>query len=133
MKRTVPIAKSLDEEKRLALYVVLEPDVFDSQDHTYSKDEVQKGCWNFNLFCGQANLFHMIPTEEFTIVESYTAPVEMSVNGTVVKQGTWLALCKFHNDLLWEDVKQGKFSGLSISCFASVEELPEDESENQDE
>ena len=54
----VEVTKSLDEEDRKALFVVLEPDVVDLHGDTYTAVEVEKACDNYNEHCRVANLFH---------------------------------------------------------------------------
>lgn len=124
------IKKSVNTEKRLATFIVLEPQLEDGTTNDlhgdwYSEEEVEKACHNFNEFCGKANLFHSIETELMTFVESYTAPVDFELNEQPIKKGTWLAVCKFNDDTLWEGVKSGKYNGLSIQCNAEVETLEE--------
>lgn len=122
--KTLQIAKAVQEDKRLATFVVLTPDQIDGHGDVYSEEEVEKACENFNVFCRKANLMHLQETDEFSIVQSYTAPVEMYIGDTYVKKGTWLAVTKFREDSdLWPLVKSGDFSGLSIQCLATTEPI----------
>lgn len=117
-----PIAKSQNDELMQGLYVVLEPDVVDFHGDTISEQEVRKACHNFNKSLAQANLFHLINTEGFSVVESYVTPVDMELNGQIIKSGTWMANLQF-TELLWEDVKAGKFSGVSIGAMGYKEDI----------
>lgn len=125
----VEVTKSLDDEKRMALFVVLEPDVIDLHGDTYSAEEVEKACHNFNTHCQAANIFHQIETQKAEIVQSYTAPTSFTLdNGVEVKKGTWLQWWHFPegdetSDALWEGVKSGEINGVSIGAMATVEEL----------
>ncbi len=47
----VEVRKSVDQEQRMALFVVLEPDAVDLHGDTYSAIEVEKACHNFNSYC----------------------------------------------------------------------------------
>lgn len=123
--KAVLVKKSLNEELKQALFVVLVPDEVDLQGDTYDEDTVRKACHNFNTYCRKANLFHVLETDSFSFVESFTAPVDMQIQGTNIKKGTWLAVTQFHNDNLWEGVKKGDYNGLSIGAKALVEYLEE--------
>lgn len=120
----VEIVKSLDEEDRMALFVVLEPDVVDLHGDTYSEKEVEKACISYNQHCRKANLYHRVETEDFAIVQSWVSPNDFTDDqGREIKKGTWLAWTKFENEELWEEVKKGNFQGLSVGCRATVEEI----------
>lgn len=118
------LTKSLDEEERMALFVVLEPDVVDLHGDTYSEREVEKGCNSYNIHCRKANLYHRVETEDFAIVQSFINPVTfIDDQGRDIKKGTWLAWAHFPNEELWSEVKKGNFTGLSVGCKAMTEDL----------
>jgi len=118
------VTKSLDEEEKMALFVVLEPEVEDLHGDIYSDKEVEKACISYNQHCRKANLYHRVETEDFSIVQSFVTPVGFTDDtGREIKKGTWLAWTKFENDELWDSVKSGDFQGLSVGCKASVEEI----------
>ena len=121
----VPIAKAKDEVLKQALYVVLEPDTVDAHGDIYDAHEVRKACHNFNTHCRKANLLHLFDTESFSIVESYIAPVEMQMGETIIKAGSWLSVLQFNDDEIWEGVKSGDYSGVSIGGVAQAESLEE--------
>lgn len=112
----VDVKKSLDEELRQALFVVLEPEVYDLHNHIYSEEAVAEGCHNFNQLCNRAYLLHQYETDGAEIVESYIAPVAFSLDGKDVKKGTWLQLWQIHDDDIWDKVKSGEYNGVSIGC-----------------
>ena len=130
--KAVPIVKSLNEEKRLATFLVLEPqdeDLTTSDLHGdwYDADTVESACHDFNRFCRKANLFHLVDTTAFEFVESYITETEMNLGETFIKKGSWLA--KIHvNDsesgnLVWESIKSGEFNGLSVQCEGFVSDI----------
>lgn len=130
--KAVPIAKSLNEEKRLATFLVLEPqdeDLTTSDLHGdwYDADTVEDACHSFNRFCRKANLFHLVDTTAFEFVESYITETEMNLGETFIKKGSWLG--KIHvNDsesgnLVWESIKSGEFNGLSVQCEGFVSDI----------
>ncbi len=126
------VTKALDEEKRMALFVVLAPQEGDTTDDlhgdTYTEEEIEKACNNFNMHCGTANIFHQVQTQEVDIVQSFIAPASFTLdNGVEVKKGTWLQWFYFPEteigDTLWEGVKSGDINGVSINAMATVEDL----------
>ena len=123
-QNTVEVTKSVDEEQRMALFVVLEPDAVDAHGDTYSADEVEKACNNFNEHCMKANLFHRVETDSFKIAQSFITPASFDTDdGRHIQKGSWLTWCRFDNDALWGMVKEGTVSGISIGGRAQVEEL----------
>lgn len=128
----VEVTKSLNEEKRMALFVVLEPDTVDLHGDTYTDVEVEKACNNFNTHCNTANLFHQVETEEATIVQSFTSLSTFTLdNGIEVKKGTWLQWWHFPEtevgNTLWDGVLVGDINGVSIGAMATVEDLTQSE------
>lgn len=128
-KEVVEVSKALDEEERMALFVVLEPDVVDLHGDIYTAEEVEKACNNFNTFCNKANIFHAVETEAAKIVQSYISPATFTLDdGREITKGTWLQWYHFPegdetSDLLWKAVKSGEISGVSIGAKATVEKL----------
>lgn len=121
---TIPLHKSVNNEKRMAMFVVLAPEVVDGQGDIYSVEEVEKACHNFNEFCGEANLFHQQQTSEIAIVESYIVPAAFQTeDGVVIEKGTWVQWMRFDNDTLWDMVKNGEICGASIGAYAKGETL----------
>lgn len=124
----VEVTKSLDEEQRMAMFVVLIPDEVDLHGDIYSAEEVEKACLSFNTACNKANLFHRVETEDVKIVQSFITPAAFTTDdGREVKKGTWLQWVYFPEtevgDLIWKAVKDGEITGLSIGAMCKVEEL----------
>lgn len=124
----VEVTKSLDEEDRKALFVVLEPDVVDLHGDTYTAVEVEKACDNYNEHCRVANLFHQVETKEASVVQSFISPATFTLdNGVEVQKGTWLQWWHFPEtetgEALWQGVKSGDINGVSIGAMATAEEL----------
>jgi hypothetical protein len=125
---TLEVTKSLDEEDRKALFVVLAPDVVDLHGDTYTAEEVEKACDNYNSHCNVAYLFHQVETEEASAVQSFISPADFKLdNGVEITKGTWLQWWKFPEtevgEALWQGVKSGDINGVSIGAMANVEEL----------
>lgn len=126
-KEVVKIEKAANEVERKALFVVLAPDEVDAHGDTYSAKEIEKGMQNFNRHCMKANLFHQVETQEAEIIQSYTIPVDMLIEGTFVKKGTWVQEWYFPEtevgEKIWQAVLSGEIDGVSIGCRADVEEI----------
>jgi len=128
---SVEVTKALDDEERMALFVVLAPDVVDLHGDTYSAAEVEKACNNFNSYCNKANIFHKVETESAKIVQSFITPSTFELDsGVVIQKGTWLQWYHFPegdevSDSLWTGVKSGDINGVSIGAKAMVEKLDE--------
>lgn len=125
---TVETTKAVDLEQRRALFVVLEPDTVDLHGDTYSAEEIEKACINFNTHCMKANLFHQVQIETAKIEQSFISPSEFILDdGRLIKKGTWLQWWYFpeeeESEKLWKAVKSGDINGVSIGCRAMVEEL----------
>lgn len=129
----VEVTKSLDKEKRMALFVVLEPQVgettTDLHGDTYTEEEVEKACINFNTHCNTANLFHQVETQNADIVQSFITPAAFTTDdGREIKKGSWLQWWHFPegneiSDALWEGVQTGDITGVSIGGRANVEDV----------
>lgn len=123
----VEVKKSVQEEQRMALFVVLEPDTYDLHNDIYSAEEVEKACNNFNIHCDKANIFHKVETEKVKIAQSFIAPADFTLDtGQEIKKSTWLQWWYFPEDpvgdQLWEGVKSGEINGVSIGASAFVED-----------
>lgn len=124
-KTNIPIIKQANEELKQATFLVLSPDEVDLHGDVYDANEVRKACHNFNTYCRKANLLHLFDTETFSVAESYIAPVDMKMGETIIKAGSWVSVLQFNDDDIWEGVKSGDYSGVSIGATANAEELEE--------
>ncbi len=126
-KTNIPIIKQANEELKQATFLVLSPDEVDLHGDVYDANEVRKACHNFNTYCRKANLLHLFDTDTFSVVESYIAPVGMQMGDTIIKAGSWLAVIQVSESedgvTLWEGIKAGEYTGVSIGATANVEDL----------
>ena len=115
--------KSVNQEQGLVTAIVLRPNVPDLHGDVYDALEVEKACHNFNVVCRKTNVQHERPAD-FEIVESYIAKATFPLGEGEVIAGDWVATMKIDTDCAeWEAVKKGEFTGFSIGCVATVEEL----------
>lgn len=128
----VPVVKQLQEEKRIATFVVLEPQdvssgmTTDLHGDVYTEEDIEDACHSFAEHSYRANILHRAETEEFQFLESYVTKSAMVLGDRYIKKGTWLAVCKFSEDL-WKEVKSGRYNGLSIQCLAQSTPLDNEE------
>lgn len=123
-ERHVEVNKSLDEEKRMAMFVVLSPEEVDEHGDIYSSAEIEKACHSFNEYCNRANLFHRVMTDKVKIVESFINPSEFTLDdGRTIKKGAWLQWQRFDDEEVWGLVKSGEITGVSIGCVGRTEDL----------
>lgn len=122
------IKKSLDDEKRLATFVVLAPEITDLHGDIYSHEEVEKAAEDFRINCMKTNLAHLMMVDDkvSVITESYIAPADMTIGDTDIVKGTWLQTWRINDDTIWKGVKEGYWNGLSIQCKALTEDLEDD-------
>jgi hypothetical protein len=128
------VVKSVNTEKRLATFVVLEPQdddytTTDAHLDWYDEDTVEKACHSFNRSMKRANILHMVHTNGFEFIESYITKADMSIDGRFVRKGSWLATIYVSDEpeyeWIWEGIKDGTFNGLSIQCLGQVESIEE--------
>lgn len=121
--QNLQIQKSVNEELMQATFVVLVPDEIDLHGDIYDEEEVRKACHSFNKHSMQANLFHRVMTDTFSFAESYLAPVDFILEDRYIKKGTWLTTVQVHDEQLWDLIKSGEITGVSIGATARVEYL----------
>lgn len=130
MEKNKLITKSLNDEKRLALFIVLEPQYEDEMTtdlHSdwYSEETIADACFQFNksLNTRKGNLYHAVDTSGYIFIESYIAPTDMQVEEQSIRKGTWLQTIYAEADWIWDGIKNGTFNGLSVDCSGTVEDI----------
>ena len=106
--------KKFDLAKRLVYGEVLVPDVEDSQGDVVSAEEIEKAAHEYLRDFRLVGDSHaaLAPAE---VVESYIAPADFTPEGgELIRKGSWVMVVKIHSDELWEEVKNGGYTGFSI-------------------
>jgi DNA adenine methylase len=118
--RSIALIKGADpEDERYVLGVVLEPDVVDAQQDTYSADEIRKAAHRFmEAFRGIGLQHRMRVNDKVKILESFLAPTDFAIGEVSIRKGTWLFAVRILSDELWELVKSGALTGFSIGGSA---------------
>lgn len=121
--RNVALLKADTVEERFILGVVLEPlkelGRKDSQDDTYSAEEVRKACHAYmHDFHNIGKQHAEIINGQVKILENWIARSDFVEGGQLVHKGTWLQGLRIVDTELWQDIKDGKITGLSIGGWA---------------
>lgn len=107
------------EEERYVLGVVLEPEAEDAQGDIYSVDEVRQTAHKFmDEFRNIGYMHDEIVNKKVSILESFLSPEGFAINEKSVKKGTWLLGLRVKDDSLWDQIKSGEITGLSIGGSA---------------
>ena len=119
----------VDQEQRIVLGVVLEPDVEDAQGDILTAETIRVAAHGFLLKHQTIGVMHedFSRTDELKIVESFIAPVDMEINDIKINKGTWMMATKILDDEIWASVKDGTFGGYSIGGFGNRPEVEFDE------
>lgn len=119
----------IQDTHQTVTYVALVPDMEDLNGDIINADEIIKTAHEFiiNLQEKNINVDHKkgtdIDKEDAIIVESYILPVEIKTPaGKKIPAGSWLLAIKFSDDLR-DDVKAGKFVGISIEGKGKAKEI----------
>lgn len=126
-KRFIPIVKA-DSEKRHITGIVLVPELVDAHGDIYDADVIAEAAHDFLARYNDTStlgLMHKDMKRDFDLLESWTAPSDLSIGTTIVKQGTWVITMRVNEDKIWNKVKKGEITGFSIGGKAKVEKLAE--------
>jgi hypothetical protein len=127
----IQIVKSANEEERMALMLVLEPQESDGtttdlHGDWYDEDTIRKACHDYNDRCERIGVMHkeLASNDEVIVRESYIAPCDfVTETGVPIKKGSWLMWLHFPSDDMWQKVKDGTYDSVSIECSALGYEL----------
>ena len=108
------VAKEVKGE--MVLGVVLAPGEKDADGDVFTKEEIEKACWDYNTNFFNVAYRHgvMLTKEEAELLESYIAPVDMEINGEKVPAGTWLQRWRVKDEGLRKKIADGEIVGFSI-------------------
>jgi len=115
------VIKSLNTELQQVTYVAMLPDSWDLHGDFTSSEEVRKAKESFNKSEMRTNLYHMVMTKAFEVIESYLLPCDATLNGHEIRKGTWLMTLQVHDPDLWKMIKDEEITGISIGATAVAE------------
>lgn len=105
------------KDRQILYGIVYEPDFVDSQDDFSSADEIEKAAHNFLVKARKVKVQHD-EVAKASVVESYIAPADLNVGGNAVRKGSWVLVIKVNDSELWSEIKEGKYTGLSMGGTA---------------
>ena len=115
-----PIAKR-DTARQIAYGVVLEPrseDDPDAQGDWYTAEDVEQAAHFFMAEVTKGNGFsdvmHDGETRAGYPVESFIAPVDLPLGGTIAKAGSWVMGMHYPDTQLWQRIVEGEFGAFSV-------------------
>jgi len=112
--------------------VVYEPMVEDTQGNYMTAEEITKAAYGYARNGMGADLQHNFePMEGATVVESYVAKCDETIDGQEIKKGTWMMTMEITDDSIWEAVQKGEITGFSMGGVGqySVEDVSLDDLE----
>jgi hypothetical protein len=122
------VTKSNDPQK-LVYGVVYEPDVEDVHGDFMDAETIEKAAHGFMADYQQIDKQHDFTTNAGKVVESYVAPVDMTIGETTITKGTWVLVTKA-TDEMWESIQKGDFTGYSLAGTAQVEDVKKQTADN---
>lgn len=125
-KNTFKIRKK-DDDKKIVYGIVYSPDEEDAQGHCSTADEIHKACYNFmkNARTKQVDKQHDLNTNQDCYVGE----------NWIVKEGdalfanevdAWATAIKVENEEIWDQIKKGEITGISMYGTANVISKSED-------
>lgn len=111
------------DEEHYILGIALEPlkemGDKDTQNDTYSADEVKQAAYRFMEDFGTLGLQHKVAVNgRVRLLENWIARDDSKIDGQTVKAGTWLMGMRVVDEDLWKAIKTGEITGLSIGGYA---------------
>lgn len=125
----VKLITKADDPQKLVYGVVYEPDAEDAHGDYMDAETIEKAAHSFMEDYQQIDKQHDFTTSAGKVVESYVAPVDMTIEDTTITKGTWVLVTKA-TDEMWEDIQKGEFTGYSLAGTAQVEEVKKQTTDN---
>lgn len=110
----VNIISKSDDDERIVMGVVYEPNEEDTQGDYATAEEIRKAAYSF-MENGQIyKVMHKDVAVDICVLETYLAPVEFQIGDETVTKGTWLLASRIPPGEMWADIKSGEFTGYSM-------------------
>lgn len=124
IKHSIRLIKA-DIPERIVFGIVAEPDTEDSQGDQQTAEEIEKASiW----FMETAQNIKVTTDEDHddddfkaSLLENYVTRSDMSIEGEVIKKGTWLQMLRLDEDT-WDKVESGELTGFSMAGTAIREQ-----------
>lgn len=118
VKKQIPIVKT---DEHIVCGVVYEPDTEDSQGDMASEEEIRKACYDFMQKVQVFKVEHEGTAVDVDILENYIAPSDVVIANQLVKKGSWVMVARVNDEDVWQAIKKGEITGLSMAGFATAQ------------
>jgi len=108
------------KDERIVGGIVYEPDVVDAQGDKANEVEIRKAAYKFMEDVQAFKVMHKGKAVKVKVLESYIAPVDLTVESTSIKKGTWLITVRVLEKKIWDAVKSGELTGFSMAGYAKT-------------
>lgn len=134
LQKDIRIAKA-DKAKQIVYGVVYEPDEFDAHDDSMTAEEIEKAAHGFMERQNTHNIDkqHDLDADKGYVVESYIAPVDMTLGDQEIKKGSWVAGVKVTDADTWAQIEKGEITGFSMWGVGKREKISKASSDTDDE
>ncbi|MED2007013.1 XkdF-like putative serine protease domain-containing protein [Brevibacillus borstelensis] len=134
LQKDIRIAKA-DKAKQIVYGVVYEPDEFDAHDDSMTAEEIEKAAHGFMERQNTHNIDkqHDLDADKGYVVESYIAPVDMTLGDQEIKKGSWVAGVKVTDADTWAQIEKGEITGFSMWGVGKREKISKASSDADDE
>lgn len=128
----VAIIKASSDEKQIVVGLVLAPEATDAQGDVYDADVIEAAAHNFLAGYNKTTKLGFQHKDfknwhsRFELVESWIAPMDLSIGDVSIKAGTWIMSVRVLDAAVWKMVKAGKIKGFSIGGKAKVKKLKQE-------
>ena len=115
------IAKASTLERGLVYGIVYEPLVKDTEDDFATAEDIEKAAHNY-LPSAMQDVEHdsdqVLTKADSTVVESYIAPCDFTLDDETVTKGSWVLVTKVHSEELLGKIISGEITGYSMAGTA---------------
>ena len=119
---TAKIVKA-DPETHYVTGVVYEPMTEDTQGDYMTEEEIQKAAYWFAKYGSGTDIQHsFVRDEHCSVVESWIAKADFTIDDEQVKKGTWLMTVEICDDELWSAIEKGEITGFSMGGSGKANE-----------
>lgn len=119
LTRASKIVTKEEGDERFIYGVVAEPGTVDAHGDTLSKETIRVACHNYMHDYQAIHLQHQADiTGMVKILECFIAPVDFSLGGELVLEGSWIMGARVNDDVVWQACKNGTLTGWSLGGWA---------------
>lgn len=113
-----------DDEKHIVTGIVYEPLELDSHNQFMDEETIEKTAHTYLEKYRNIDKEHNFDTlENVTVVESWIAKEDGTLNGQEIKKGAWLMSVRVNDNETWSLIKSGEITGFSLAGTGALEEV----------